>query len=181
MPAPTNTEKIAELQNLVSTLTERIDSVRQEVRNTGADVGRINEILTQLREKLASFEALLTEIKQWKDQFGAADLKTECVRLREHLDELRQWREKLEANELKSSVEVIKEKVTKLETNQDKIGSRLWTLVPPVIGVLVGVLASAAIAYTIGKRDAGTERPNPSQSQESSIKSPVATSLSSTR
>jgi hypothetical protein len=133
----TPTQKIEELGKLTATLNERIDALSR-------DVAHVRQILIDLE----LLKHQLTELRQWREQSGVSDLKSLAARLKEQVEELRQWKEQFGEIQIKNDLVLLKEKVTKLEAAQEKTGNRLWAILPPIVGAIVGGL----VAYLNSKR-----------------------------
>lgn len=79
------------------------------------------------------------------------EYEKDVVALKKDVDELRRWSEKHGTSELKPKIDVLMEKVAKVETAQEKIGTRAWSVVPNVVGALITGTISALVAYLVAK------------------------------
>jgi hypothetical protein len=95
--------KIDELYKIAHTLTERVDSIRAEIRDHGTSGAKLAEVLSAVSTRVALLEQQISEVKSWKDQVIAIDLKTEVF--------------------------VLKENVKKLQDASDRVGTRVWAIV----------------------------------------------------
>ena len=121
----TNTDRIEELFKIAHTLTERVDSLREEMKGVWPDVGKVTDAVGKIETRLALIEQQLIELKQWKDQQGLTDHKSE--------------------------INILKEQVKNLQETVDRAGNRLWSVVPNILGAIVSGIIAAIVAYYIAK------------------------------
>ena len=48
-------------------------------------------------------------------------------------------------------LDVLTERVSKVEAAQEKIGTRAWSVVPNIVGVILNVILTAIVAFVVTK------------------------------
>jgi hypothetical protein len=117
--AKTQGEKVDDLLGVVSTLTERIDSLRTEVRDGRAVVADIETRLRETEQVMAVTQQLVADAKKWQDGCGFQDLKVQFT----HAEG----------------------RITVIEQRRDLFGNRAWAIGT----VLLSVLLSGAITFGV--------------------------------
>ncbi|MCI0704288.1 MAG: hypothetical protein L0241_24785 [Planctomycetia bacterium] len=84
------------------------------------------------------------------------DLRREHERdtalLKRDLEELRRWADKNGTSEIKAELGRLTDRVTKVETAQEKVSTRAWSVVPNILGALVSGVIAALVAYFVARR-----------------------------
>ncbi len=65
--ARTQGEKIDDLSQLTTTLNERLDNVRRDVEGITIRCGKVDDVLTEIKTRLAVIEERLGELKKAKE------------------------------------------------------------------------------------------------------------------
>src|SRR3954452_2993267 len=113
MPAPNQTERLNEALTLVTTLNARLDSMN------------------------AVIESVTTAHSETTKTVG--DSKTTIAVVKQQIDELNRWKGEL-GPELKTEIAILKRDVEELRKAKDEWGRRLWALVSPLVGAIVGAI-----------------------------------------
>ncbi len=128
----------------------KIEDVHKTVVEVEKRISGILELLTQLGKSVESLDVAEAEITQQLN-----DLRRECekeiVALKKDVEEFRRWMEKNGISELKSRLDVLTERVSKVEAAQEKIGTRAWSVVPNIVGVILNVILTAIVAFVVTK------------------------------
>ncbi len=144
----TNTEHIKELFQLVSTLTERVDSLRGEVKDASPLLDKVKETIHALETKIAVIEPQFAEMKHWKDTAGLHELKTDVAALKA----------KAEAARLAA----------------EKWWNRIWSLAPNSLGAIINVVLTCLV--TIFVMNKINQKPSvQSDPSQNTIQNPPAT------
>lgn len=122
----TNTEKIDDLSKTAHTLTERVNTLHQEVKGLSRDLSRIKDALSRGETRLAVLGEQARKVREDVDKVNGVDLKTDIT--------------------------LLKEQVKNLQEAADKRGNRAWSVVPNIVGAIVSAIVSAVVAYYMTSR-----------------------------
>lgn len=125
------------------TLGEKVDELEKFVAG----------ILTQIRELERAIEDLGDAAAKNREGLTSLRLDSEkpLVGLSKDVEELRRWTEKNGISELKNESVLLKEKIFKLESAQEKIGTRAWSVVPNIVGAVISGVIAAIVAFLVVK------------------------------
>ncbi|HEV3387211.1 MAG TPA: hypothetical protein VG097_20495 [Gemmata sp.] len=113
MEGKTPTEKINSLANVVTTLSEQLKALDEDVKGQIAEHSRTAQALVELKNTVVRIEEHVGELQQLKLELAAlANLKTEFA--------------------------VLKRDVEKLEKVKEEWGRRVWAMAGPIIGAVIG-------------------------------------------
>ena len=113
MEGKTPTEKVNYLSNLVSTLTEQVKALDADMKGQVAEHSRTAQALGDLKNAVVRLQEQMSELLRWKGEIGT--LTT-----------------------LQTDIAVLKRDVEKLEKVKEEWGRRVWAMVGPVLGAVVG-------------------------------------------
>lgn len=119
--APTNTENINRLRELVATLTARLDNHEQEVKGLRPEITANGKSVSELSTKIIHIEQQNEELRVWKDNVGIAVMQKEIA--------------------------ILQEKVETLQSSANKSGSRWWAFWTAIAAVVIGTVVSGVITY----------------------------------
>ena len=123
-----------------------------EVLNRVVEIEKLNSAIVEQQKNQDEVLDSLDESRKENIQH-LNDLRREgekeTIALKKDIDELRRWTEKNATSELKAKLDVLTEKVLKVESAQEKMGTRAWSVVPNVVGAIVNVILAAIVAFIV--------------------------------
>jgi chromosome segregation ATPase len=130
---------------------ERIDDLRDQYSELDKFVAVMLEQLTSAIKTLEALRDAHSETTQHH-----ADLRREFEReiavLKQQLEELRRWSERNGTSEIKAELGRLTDRVGKVESAQEKVSTRAWSVVPNILGALVSGLIAALVAYFVARK-----------------------------
>ena len=129
MARKTQGEKIDELEKFVASILTQVREIQRAIDDLGDESAKN-------REGLASFRL---------------DSEKRIVGISKDVEELRRWAEKNGISELKNEIVLLKEKIINLESAQEKIGARAWSVVPNIVGAIITGVIAAIVAFLVAK------------------------------
>jgi hypothetical protein len=134
MAGKDNTTRIETLETQSANLAARLDVFGAELRAISELLRKAGTATEGHTLKITVLEQQVTVITALKDSVEALkELKTELKGLQKDIEVCKNWQEE--------------EKLRRLTW-----GNRLWMLLPPLLGVIVGSLLTAFLSYTFLKK-----------------------------